>query len=73
MHRCNTAPRCRTKSKRTGLPCAAVTGYRVLPDAGGPRRRPERKKEWQHGGRTKETISASRYIKGLARRIKDNN
>lgn len=31
MHRCNAAPRCRAKSKRTGLPCRspAVRGYRV--------------------------------------------
>jgi hypothetical protein len=39
MHRCNDAPRCRAKSKRTGLPCRspAVNGYRVcrMPGAGG--------------------------------------
>ena len=31
MHRCNAAPRCRAKSKRTGLPCRspAVKGDRV--------------------------------------------
>src|SRR3954447_20095797 len=31
MHRCNAAPRCRAKSKRTGLPCQspAVRGHRV--------------------------------------------
>ena len=31
MHRCNAAPRCSAKSKRTGMPCRspAVRGYRV--------------------------------------------
>jgi len=76
MHRCNAASRCRAKSKRTGLPCRspAVNGYRVCRMHGARGGAPEGKRNgnFRHGGRTKEAISASRYVAALARLIRDN-
>ena len=77
MHRCNAAPRCRAKSKRTGLPCQspAVKGYRVcrMHGAGGGAPEGKRNGNFRHGGRTKEANSASRYINELARFLRDGN
>jgi hypothetical protein len=61
MHRCNSAPRCRAKSKRTGLPCQspAVKGYRVCRMHGARGGAPEGKRNgnFRHGGRTKEATN----------------
>ena len=77
MHRCNAAPRCRAKSKRTGLPCRspAVKGYRVCRMHGARGGAPEGKRNgnFRHGGRTKEAIGASRYINALARLLREGN
>ena len=74
MHRCNEAPRCRAKSKRTGLPCRspAVTGHRVcrMHGAGGGAPEGKRNGNFRHGGRTKEATDASRYINELARLVR---
>jgi hypothetical protein len=71
MQRCSDAPRCRAKSKRTGLPCRspAVNGYRVcrMHGAGGGAPEGKRNGNFRHGGRTKKAIAASRYINSLAR------
>ena len=75
MHRCNAAPRCRAKSKCTGLPCRspAVRGYRVCRMHGARGGAPAGKKNgnFRHGGRTKDATNASRYINELARRLRD--
>ena len=77
MHRCNAAPECRAISKRTGLPCRspAVTGYRVCRMHGARGGAPEGKRNgnFRHGGRTKETIGASRYLKELAQLLRDSH
>jgi hypothetical protein len=77
MHRCNAAPRCRAKSKRTGLPCRspAVRGYRVCRMHGARGGAPKGKKNgnFRHGGRTKEATSASRYINELARLLRSGD
>ena len=69
MHRCNAAPRCRAKSKRSGLPCRspAVKGHRVcrMHGAGGGAPEGKQNGNFRHGGRTKETAAASRYMQEL--------
>ena len=74
MHRCNVAPRCRAKSKRTGLPCRspAVTGHRVcrMHGAGGGAPEGKRNGNFKHGGRTKEVIEAARYTRELLRLVR---
>lgn len=75
MHRCNAAPRCRAKSKRTGLPCRspAITGHRVCRMHGAGGGAPERKLNgnFRHGGRTKDATAASRYMRELIRLVRD--
>jgi hypothetical protein len=75
MHRCNAAPRCQAKSKRTGLPCRspAVGGYRVCRMHGARGGVPEGKKNgnFRHGRRTKEVTEASRLITAMARLMRD--
>jgi len=74
MHRCNAAPRCQAKSKRTGLPCRspAVKDYRVCRMHGARGGAPEGKRNgnFRHGGRTKEATDAARYINELARLVR---
>jgi len=71
MHRCNAAPRCGAKSKRTSLPCQspAVKGYRVcrMHGAGGGAPEGKRNGNFRHGARTKAATNAARYINALAR------
>jgi hypothetical protein len=71
MHRCNAAPRCQAKSKRTGLPCRspAVKGSRVCRMHGARGGAPEGKRNgnYRNGTRTKEAIQAVRYINLLSR------
>lgn len=77
MHRCNLAPRCQANSKRTGQPCRspAVTGYRVCRMHGAHGGAPTGKLNgnFQHGGRTKEAVEASRYVNSLARLVRERN
>ena len=77
MHRCNAAPRCRAKSKRTGLPCRspAVNGHRVcrMHGAGGGAPMGKSNDNFRHGGRTKAATDASGYINALARLVRDND
>ena len=77
MHRCNAAPRCGVKSKRTGLPCRspAVRGYRVCRMHGARGGAPKGKKNgnFRHGGRTKEATSVRRYINELARLLRSGD
>lgn len=74
MHRCNEAPRCGAKSKRTGLSCRspAVKGYRVCRMHGARGGAPKGKQNgnFRHGGRTKEVTEASRFISQLARLVR---
>ena len=75
MHRCNAALRCRAKSKRTGLPCRspAVKGYSVcrMHGARGGAPAGKRNGNFRHGGCTKEASAASRYIRELARLLRN--
>jgi hypothetical protein len=77
MHRCNAAPRCRAKSKRTGLRCRspAVKGYRVCRMHGARGGAPEGKRNgnFRHGGRTKEAADASRFINELTRLVRSRD
>jgi hypothetical protein len=77
MQSAHNAPRCKAKSKRTGESCRApaVRGYRVcrMHGAGGGAPEGKRNGNFRHGGRTKEAISASRYVNALARLIRDND
>jgi hypothetical protein len=74
MHRCNAAPRCAAKSKRTGRPCKApaVKGYRVCRMHGARGGAPKGKQNgnFRHGGRTKEATNASRYMRELLRLVR---
>jgi hypothetical protein len=74
MHRCNAAPRCSAKSKRTGKPCRApaVKGWRVCRMHGARGGAPEGKRNgnYRHGARTKETIETVRYVNALARLVR---
>jgi len=71
MHRCNAAPRCGAKSKRTGLPCKApaVKGYRVCRMHGARGGAPKGKGNgnFRHGGRMKEATEALRRVRELIR------
>jgi hypothetical protein len=71
MHRCNAAPRCGAKSKRTGQPCRspAVKGYRVcrMHGARGGAPKGKRNGNFRHGARTKEAIQAVKYVNLLSR------
>ena len=75
MQSAHDAPRCRAKSKRTGLPCGspAVNGYRVCRMHGAYGGAPEGKANgsFRHGGRTKEATNASRHINAIARLLRD--
>jgi hypothetical protein len=71
MQSAHDAPRCRAKSKRTGLPCRspAVTGYRVCRMHGARGGAPEGKRNgnFRHGASTKEAIQAVKYVNLLSR------
>jgi hypothetical protein len=75
MQSAHEAPRCKAKSKRTGLPCrsTAVNGYRVCRMHGAGGGAPEGKENgnFKHGGCTKEAANASRYVNRLARLLRD--
>ena len=74
MHRCNAAPRCGAKSKRSGQSCRspAVKGSRVCRMHGARGGAPEGKRNgnFRHGGRTKEATAASRYMRELIRLVR---
>jgi len=61
MQSAHDAPRCKAKSKRTGLRCRspAVNGYRVcrMHGAGGGAPEGKRNGSFRHGGRTREDVS----------------
>jgi hypothetical protein len=71
MHRCNVAPRCTAKSKRTGKPCRApaVKGWRACWMHGARGGGPEGKRNgrYRHDARSKKAINAGRYVNALAR------
>ena len=71
MHRCNAAPRCRARSKRTGQPCKApaVRGFRVCRMHGARGGAPEGKRNgnYRHGSRTKEMAELRHLINSLSR------
>ena len=71
MQSVHDAPRCKAKSKRTGLPCRspAVNGYPVcrMHGAGGGAPAGKRNGNYRHGTRTKEAIQAVRYVSLLSR------
>jgi hypothetical protein len=69
MHRCNAAPRCRARSKRTGQPCKspAVRGFRVCRMHGARGGAPEGKRNgnYRHGSRTKKMAELRRLINSI--------
>ena len=74
MQSAHGAPRCRAKSKRTGLPCQApaVGGYRVcrMHGAGGGAPEGKQNGNFRHGGRTNEAVAVSRYMRELLRLVR---
>jgi hypothetical protein len=74
MHRCNAAPRCSARSRRTGKPCRApaVKGWQVCRMHGARGGAPEGKRNgnYRHGARTKETIKAVRDVNALVRLVR---
>src|SRR6266849_1687346 len=74
MQSAHDAPRCKVKSKRTGLPCRspAVNGYQVcgMHGAGGGAPEGKRNGNFRHGGRTKDANDASRYVNELVRLVR---
>jgi len=77
MQSAHDAPRCKAKSKRTGLRCRspAVNGYRVcrMHGAGGGAPEGKRNGSFRHGGRTREVIEASRFIRAMARVVRGDS
>ena len=74
MHRCNAAPRCRAKSKRTGLLRAdrrTEKGYRIcrMQGAGGGDPKGEPNGNFRHG-ESQEATGASRYIDEFVRLLR---
>lgn len=71
IHRCNAAPRCRARSKRTGEPCRApaVRGWQVcrMHGARGGAPRGTRNGKYRHGSCTKEMAELRRLINSLSR------
>jgi hypothetical protein len=71
MQSAHDAPRCKAKSKHTGLRCRspAVNGYRVcrMHGAGGGAPTGKLNGNYRHGTRTKEAIQAVRYVNLLSR------
>jgi hypothetical protein len=69
MHRCNAAPRCRARSKRTGQPCKApaVRGFRVcrMHGARGGAPTGKRNGNYRHGSRTKVMAELKRLINSI--------
>src|SRR5260370_4422213 len=65
----HAAPRCKAKSKRTGLRCRspAVNGYPVcrMHGAGGGAPVGKRNGNFRHGGRRGEVITQSRFIRAM--------
>jgi glucans biosynthesis protein len=76
MQSAHDAPRCKAKSKRTGKRCRApaVRGCHVcrMHGAGGGAPEGKRNGNFRHGGRTKETIQAVRYVTLLSRLARDS-
>jgi len=74
MHRCNAAPRCSARSKRTGEQCRApvVRGFRVCRMHGARGGAPvgKRNGNFRHGGRTKEALASMREVNELIRMIR---
>jgi hypothetical protein len=74
MQSAHDAPRCKAKSKRTGKPCRApaVRGCRVCRMHGAGGGAPEGKSNgnFRHGGRTREVIESSRFIRAMARVVR---
>jgi glucans biosynthesis protein len=74
MQSAHDAPRCKAKSKRTGKRCQApaVRGCRVcrMHGAGGGAPEGKANGNFQHGGRTREVIEASRFIRAMARIVR---
>jgi hypothetical protein len=74
MHRCNAAPRCTARSKRTGLRCRApaVRGHSVcrMHGARGGAPAGTRNGNYKHGGRTKEAIAEMREVNELLRLVR---
>jgi hypothetical protein len=71
MQKAHEAPRCNAKSKRSGKRCRApaARGCRVCRMHGARGGAPKGKQNgnYRHGGRTKETIQAMRYVNLLSR------
>ena len=65
----HATPRCRARSKRSGLPCRApaVRGWQVcrMHGARGGAPEGERNGNFRHGARTKETIALWKLIKSM--------
>jgi glucans biosynthesis protein len=71
MQSAHDAPRCKAKSKRTGLRCRspAMNGYCVcrMHGARGGAPTGNGNGNYRHGARTKEAIQAVRYVNLLSR------
>jgi glucans biosynthesis protein len=71
MQKAHDAPRCKAKSKRTGMPCQApaVRGCRVcrMHGARGGAPAGKRNGNYRHGTRTKEAIDAVTLVNLLSR------
>jgi hypothetical protein len=67
----HATPRCRARSKRSGLPCRApaVRGWQVCRMHGARSGAPkgEGNGNYRHGARTKETMQAVQLIKRIRR------
>lgn len=74
LHRAQAAPRCTAHSRRTGLPCRApaVRGWTVcrMHGAGGGAPRGKAHGQYRHGGRTIETMEATRLVNAVARFVR---
>ena len=71
LHAANAAPRCRAKSKRTGLPCRnpAMRGWSVcrMHGARGGARSGSANQNWKHGGRSSEAVALRKLANKMGR------
>ncbi len=70
LHAANSAPRCKAKSKRSGLPCKnpAVKGWSVcrMHGAGGGHGSGKDNPAYKHGMRTREWVEMRKAINALS-------
>ena len=76
LHAANSAPRCKAKSQRTGLPCRnpAVRGWEIcrMHGARGGSKPGKAHPNWKHGERSKEAVERRKLVAQLVEAARDH-